>query len=104
MGSAASAALWYGVYGEIPEAASAELDDPQDNPYGEKVIDGIHIHRVWVYGNAVGAGATVAHNWWGDQTSVDLSKMDAVKSAADKFLDEYEVPGERGWFLTANYS
>jgi len=104
MGMAASAVLWYGVYGEIPDAARDELDEPADNPYGEKIVDGIHIHRVWVYDNAVGAGATVACNWWGDQTPVDFSKAEAVKSAADKFLDEYDVPGERGWYLTANYS
>jgi hypothetical protein len=100
----ASAVLWYGVYGDLPESARIELDEPADNPYGEKIVDGVHIHVVWAYDNVLGAGATAAHSWWGDKTEVDLSKLDAVKAAADKFLDEYGVSGDRGWHLTANYS
>lgn len=107
MGMSASARLWYGVYGQIPEAAYEELIEPTTTEgkfSDEKVIDGIHVHVVWAYDMPLGAGATVAHSYWGDKTPVDFSQMEAVKAAADKFLDEYDVPGERGWYLAANYS
>lgn len=104
MGMSASARLWYGVYGSIPEDAYGELVEPKDSPYDEKVIDGVHVHVVWEYDRPIGAGATVSHSYWGDKTAVDFSQMEAVRAAADKFLDEYDVPGERGWYLAANYS
>lgn len=104
MGMDASARLWYGIYGEIPEHARTELEEPADNPYGEKIVDGVHIHVVYAYDQTEGAGGTVAHSYWGDKTEVDFARMDAVKAAVDKFLDEYGIMGERGWYLTANYS
>lgn len=104
MGMHATARLWYGVYGAVPDAARTELEEPEDNPYGEKVIDGVHVHMVYAYDRELGAGATIAFNWWGDETTVDLDQIDALEVAVDKFLDEYDVPGKRGIYLTANYS
>lgn len=104
MGMNASARLWYGVYGDIAENARTELEEPADNPYGEKVIDGIHVHMVYEYDSSVGAGGTIAHSYWGDKTKVVLSEYEAVKAAVDKFLDEYGIEGERDIYLSANFS
>jgi hypothetical protein len=103
----ATATLWYGVRGEredIPRAAYLELTEPKDSPYGEKVVDGIHIHIVWVCEQMCGAGGTIAVSYWDEGKAVDLATAGAVKAAVDTFLDQYNVPGERGVYLTADHS
>lgn len=104
MGIRASARLWYGVRGEIHEAARTELEEPTDNQYGEKIVDGVRVHMVYEYDRPIGAGATLAHGYWGDECVVNLDDLPRVKAAADKFLDEYNVAGERHLNLTADFS
>lgn len=103
MGMAASANLWYGVRGDVREAVVIELDEPADGGY-EKIVDGVHITRIWCYDTPEGVGACLAHVYWGDRCEVDLARLPVIKAAADKFLDEWNVEGERGLYLTANYS
>jgi hypothetical protein len=106
MGMSASAELWYGAWTQvISEAALTEMEEPADGGY-EKVIDGIHITPIYVYDRLIGAGGVIAEADWGENSeSIDLGdRLAKIKAAVDKFLDEYDVPGKRGIYLSADYS
>lgn len=104
MGYHASAQLWYGVREETSEDFRTYVEEPPDNPYGELVVDGFHITRIYTYDRYAGTGAILAYNWIGDKTEVDLSKLDALKAAVDKLFDEWNVQGERKLWLDSDYS
>jgi hypothetical protein len=106
MGMNATASLFYGVKGEIPERARLEIEEPEDgNNWGELVIDGIHITMIYSGDMNVGAGALLAHSYWGDDLKpVPLEELDHLKQVVDNFLDDYNVPGLRGLFLSADFS
>lgn len=102
----ATARLWYGIWNPtVEERVLLEVEEPAAGGY-EKVIDGVMIEFFYVGDNRVGLGGTVAHSWWAENDKpIDaLTEIERVKAAVDKFLDEYAVPGERGLYLTADYS
>ncbi len=106
MGMDAKASLWYGVKGDVPENVRTEIEEPEDgNNWGEKVIDGVHIDMVFSADICVGAGALLAFSWWGDDLKpVPLSDLEHIQQVVDNFLDEYNVQGQRGLFLSADFS
>ncbi len=104
MGFAASANLWYGVRGETSEDFRTQVEEPVDNPYGEWVVGGYHITRIYVWDNCVGTGVVLAHNYWGDTTEVDLTKLDEIKQVVDVLFNAWNVEGERKLYLDSNYS
>lgn len=106
MGMNATARLWYGVWSPtVEERVQREIEEPADGGY-EKVVDGVMIEFLYVHDSRIGLGGTVAHSWWAENDKpIDaLAEIERVKTAIDKFLDEYGVTGERGLYLTADYS
>lgn len=88
-----------------PEDARTELEEPADGGY-EKVIDGVHVDILYVYDRPIGVGGVIAYAYWAETDKpIDLTERPVtIKEAVDKFLDEYEVPGVRGVYLSADYS
>jgi hypothetical protein len=105
MGMDAKAKLWYGVRGNgFNEAVSTEIEEPA-NGHFEKLVDGVHIDFTYSGDRCVGLGGTLHFAWWAEEEKpVDLDKLPALKKAVDGFLDEYAVEGERGLYLTADFS
>lgn len=105
MGQNATARLWYGLWNpSVEERVVLEVEEPASGDY-EKVVNGVMIEFFYVYDNRVGLGGTVAHSWWAEnEKPIDLLELARVKFAVDQFLDEYDVPGDRGFHLTADFS
>jgi len=99
MGMLASACLWYGVYGEPTGAAYEKVVEDEHS------VDGTHITVIWEYDRAVGIGGCLVYEWAGDKPKpIDLTDTGSLVDAVNKFLDEYDVPGERAFYLSANNS
>ncbi len=96
----ASAELWYGVWeNDLPEEALLVLDSDEDQS-----VQGVSVRQLFSGEVPVGVGGIIADTIWDqDRQPLDLASIEVVKAVVDSFLDEYQIPGQRGVYLLASW-